>query len=256
MREIVHGGIILGDRSRSREGAGPAERNAEMDASSILEQARSDRPPSEWNIWPLRRDFVRVSAIKWAALGMVGLAMFIPVVIIAVPSDFVNGDSVIRLLAMVMLILLATVAFGGLGIALHDFWRLTHARDYWLIITPESFVKATPSRVTETPLEKIDGLTLKGVPIPTGENTALEMPMVQFPMTGRLIEFANNAGIPGVTRKKTRGNPSLAYRDTRTNKIVTICTDDSFEQMAALYDLLRDRCAIREDQLRRASYGS
>lgn len=227
-----------------------------MDATSILEQARSDRHPSEWNIWPLRRDFVRVSAIKWAALGIVGLAMFIPVVILTVPSDFVSGDSFVRLFAMVMLILLATMAFGGLGIAIHDIWRLSHAHDYWLIITPESFVKASPGRVTATPLEDINGLTLKGVALPTGENTSFDAPMAQFPMTGRLIEFANSAGIRGVTRKKTRGNPSLAYRDAHTNKVVVICTDDSFEYMAALYELLRERCAIREDQLRRASYKS
>lgn len=227
-----------------------------MDATSILEQARSDRPPSEWNIWPLRRDYVRISAIKWALLGVVGMAMFIPVVILTVPSDFVGGDSIVRLFALVMLLLLATVAFGGLGIALHDAWRLMHARDYWLIITPEAFVKASPGHVSATPLEDINNLTLKGVSLPTGENALPAMPLGQFPMTGRLIEFANRAGVRDVSRKKTRGNPSLAYRDARTNKIVVVCTDDSFEYMAALYELLRERCAIRDDQLRRASYGS
>ncbi|MDE3229959.1 MAG: hypothetical protein KGO05_08745 [Chloroflexota bacterium] len=227
-----------------------------MDATSILEQARSDRPPSEWNIWPLRRDFVRISAIKWAALGVIGLAMFIPVVLLTIPTDFENGDSFVRLFAMIMLILLATVAFGGLGIALHDVWRLTHAKDYWLIITPETFVKASPGRVTATPLEDIGGLTLKGVALPSGENTSIDAPMAQFPMTGRLIEFANVAGIRNVSRKKARGNPSLAYRDVRSNKVVVICADDSYEQMAAVYELLRERCAIREDQLRRASYPS
>ena len=225
-----------------------------MDAASILEQARSDRPPSEWNIWPLRQDFVRVSALKWGLLGVVGFAMFIPFVMMTIPSDFTGTDSTVRFFAMLALILLATVAFGGAGIAIHDVWRLTHAKDYWLIITPESFVKAEPGRVIETPLENIEGLTLKGVALPAGENSPVGVMMSPFPMTGRMIDFANAARVPGVSRKKARGNASLAYRDSRNKKIVTICTDESFDNMAAIYELLRERSAVREDQLRRASY--
>lgn len=227
-----------------------------MDASSILERARSGNPPSEWNVWPLRQDFVRVSAIKWALLGVVGFGLLIPAGFATIPSDFTSTDSAARLFAMIILILLATIAFGGIGIAIHDVWRLTHARDYWLIITPETFIKAEPGRVIETPLEHIHGLTLKGVSLPTGENSSASVMMSPFPMTNRMISFANAARVPGVSHKRARGNASLAYRDMRSNKIVTVCTDDSFDQMGAIYELLSSRRAVREDQVRRAAYQS
>ena len=90
-----------------------------MDAESVLEQARSDHPPSEWNVWPLRRDYVLTSAMKWGLLGVVGLAMFIPTALLTIPSDFVGTSTAEQLLATLMLTLLAAMAFGGVGIALY-----------------------------------------------------------------------------------------------------------------------------------------
>lgn len=227
-----------------------------MDAESVLEQARSDHPPSEWNIWPLRRNFVLTSAFKWGLLGIVGFALFIPVVMLTIPSDFTGKSGLAQSFAAVMLMLLAAMAFGGVGIALHDLWRWARASDYWLIVTPEAFVKAQPGRVILTPLENVSGLTLKGVPLPDEGNSPNDAPVSQFLISGRLIDFANTAGVPGVSRKRARGNASLAYRDSRDNKIVTICTDDAFDQMGAIFHVLRERVAIREDQIWRASLES
>ncbi len=224
-----------------------------MDAESVLAVARADHPPSEWNVWPLRRDYVLKSVAKWGALGIVGFAMFIPTAIATIPSDFIGTSLASQTIAILILALIATVAFGGVGIALHDLWRLSRARDYWLVITPETFVKAEPGRVIETPLEHVTDLTLKGVRLPGEGNSPNGAPMSQFIMSGRLIDFANTAGVPGVARQRARGNASLAYRDSRDNKEVVICTDDTFDNMGAIYQILRDRAAIRDDKLRRAS---
>ena len=158
-------------------------------------------------------------------------------------------------LALGLLILLGALAFGSLGITLHDVWRLTHAGDYWLVITPETFVKAEPGRVIETPLEYVANLTLKGVRLPSEDgNSPNGAPISQFLIAGRLVNFANMAGLPGVSRERTRGNASLAYRDARDNKVITVCTDDSYDHMAVIYQLLRDRAATREDKVWRASF--
>ena len=227
-----------------------------MDAGSIIEQARSGHPPSEWNVWPLRSAYVRSAALKWAILGVIGFALLIPVAISIIPSDFVGTADLEKSLAIIMLALLGTVAFGGVGIAAHELWRLSHARDYWLVITPETFVKAEPGRVVETPLEHVADLTLKGVAMPTEGNSQTGAAMSQYLLGGRMIAFANQAGIPGMVRPRARGAASLAYRDARDNKIIVVCTDDSFDQMAAVYQLLRDRAAAREDKLWRASLKS
>lgn len=227
-----------------------------MDAELALEQARSDHPPSEWNIWPLRRDYVRMSAIKWGILGLIGFVLFIPAAIVTIPSDFVGTSSLEQLLAAVVLLLIGAVAFGGVGIALHDLWRLARANDFWLIITPETFIMAQPGRITQTPLENVANVTLKGVQLPGEGNSPSSAPMSQFIVSGRLIDFANSAGLPGVSRQRARGNASLAYRDSRDNKIITVCTDEAFDHMAAIYQILRDRAATREDQIWRASLKS
>lgn len=225
-----------------------------MESESILEQARSGHPPSEWNVWPLRRDYVRTAALKWGVLAIIGFAIFIPVALSVIPSDFIGTSLAEQIFALVLVLLLGALAFGSLGIALHDVWRLARARDFWLIITPETFVKAAPGQVIETPLEYVANVTLKGVHLPSEDgNSANGAPMSQFLVSGRLVNFANMAGIPGVTRRRTRGNASLAYRDARDNKVITVCTDDSFDQMAAIYQLLRDRAAAREDKVWRAS---
>jgi hypothetical protein len=225
-----------------------------MEADLALERARSGHPPSEWNVWPLRRAYVRLSALKWGVLAIIGFAMLIPVTIMIVPSDFVGKSILDQSLAVGLLALLGAVAFGSAGIVAHDVWRLAHARDYWLIITPELFVKAQPGHLLATPLEFVADVTLKGVRVPSESgNSETGAPMSQFLVGGRLINFANAAGVPGVSRQRPRGSASLAYRDSRDNSIVTVCTDDAFDHMAAIYQLLRDRAATREEKVWRAS---
>lgn len=226
-----------------------------MDTASILERVRAGLAPSEWNVWPLRRDYVRASAFKWGLLAIVGFAIFIPVSFIVIPADFVGQSEVVQLFALLMLLLLATLAFGSVGIVGHDIWRLSRAKDYWLVITPETFVKVEPRRVIATPLEHVANLTLKGVRIPDADgNPEASAPISQFIIGGRLVQFANRAGIAGVTRRRERGNASLAYRDSRDNKVITVCTDDSFDHMGAIYEILRDRAAAREEKVWRASF--
>lgn len=226
-----------------------------MESESVLDQVRSGHQPSEWNVWPLRREYVRTSALKWGFLAIIGFVILIPVSFIVIPSDFIGTAFYQQLLALGLLVLLGALAFGGLGIALHDLWRLSRAGDYWLVITPETFVKAEPGRVIETPLEYVANVTLKGIRLPSESGNAESgTPMSQFLIAGRMVNFANMAGIPGVSRERTRGNASLAYRDSRDNKVVTVCTDDSYDHMAAIYQLLRDRAAAREEKVWRASF--
>ncbi|HEX8982831.1 MAG TPA: hypothetical protein VF792_08685 [Ktedonobacterales bacterium] len=222
-----------------------------MDADSIVEQARSDRPPSEWNIWPLRRDFVRGSAIRWGLLAIFGFAIFIPVTLQMIPGDFVGTGTGEKIFSIVVLALLGTLAFGSAGIVGHDVWRLQHARDFMLVITPEFFLKATPGHVVLTPLEHVTHVTLNGVV--TASPSGGDVPPQRFPFSSQFINFANPAGGATAPRQRARGAATLAYLDSRDNKIITVCTDDAFDSMAAICDLLRSRAATRSDKLWRES---
>ncbi len=223
-----------------------------MDGESVLEQVRTGRAPSEWIVWPMRRDYVRMSAIKWGVMGVLGFAMFIPVLFLTIPSDFVGTGASVRVVVVALLALLGAVAFGGVGVAIFDAWRLRHASDYWLVITPEAFVKSEPQRVTQTPLEHVADVTLKGVPLPGERGPAYQPP--SYPTIGRALGFTNAATGPDASRQRQRGNASLAYRDSRDDKVIIVCTDDTFDQMAAIYEVLRHSAVRRGDQLRRAAY--
>lgn len=225
-----------------------------MDAESVLDQARSGHAPSEWNIWPLRRDYVRISAFKWGLLGVAGFAMFVPVALLTIPSDFIGTGAGVQMFAVLLLTLVGAVAFGGAGIAIYDAWRLKHAHDFWLVITPETFVKSEPRGITQTPLEHVTNVTLKGVALPTTESSVDRAPVAPTFINARALGFMGASAGPNAPRQRTRGNTSLAYRDSRDNTVVTVCTDDTFDQMSAIYEILRDRAAAREAELRRTSY--
>ena len=62
-----------------------------MDAQAILERARSNNVPDTWNVWPLRVERVRRSALGWAACALVGLILLVPIIIATIPYDFTHG---------------------------------------------------------------------------------------------------------------------------------------------------------------------
>lgn len=228
-----------------------------MEGNLVVERARAHQAPSEWNVWPLRRDYVLNNSVKSGLLGLVGLGLFIPAALITIPADFGSADGAHQVMATLILAVLLALAAGGLGVAAYDAWRLSRSNQYWLIITPELFVKATPAKIIETPLEYVANLTLKGVALPTEGNSMTAAPMDAIMPTSvgaRMIGLANVAGAPGVSRQRARGSASLAYRDSRDNSTVTVCTDDAFDHMGAIYQILRERAAKREEQVWRASW--
>lgn len=228
-----------------------------MVADAILEQARTERPPSDWKVWPLRREYVLVSAIKWGLLAIVGFAILIFVAMQMIPADFVGGDTGLQVFAVVLLALLASLAFGSAGIAGFDLWRLLRAHDYTLVLTPEVFVKATPGRVIETPLEHVTNVTLRGVPKP-GEPTDSTTPLrVQArPQLGRYAAVLAPDIDAAVARRRARGPVSLAYQDARDNATVIVCTDDAFDPMYMIYEQLRGQASTRAEEVWRKTHNA
>jgi hypothetical protein len=226
-----------------------------MDVDSILAQARSGAAPSDWNVWPLRRDYVRKAALKWGALSVVGFIVFALVLIVTFPSDFVGQDAAHQSIATVVIMLTGFLAFGSLALTLTEIRRLTGADHFWLIITPDTFVKASPQGYTDVPLEEIADITLRGVPTPAAFGR---------PTSGTQLQGAGMSATPstmlsvqarllGGAFTPRRGAASLAFRDRRANRVVTVATDDSFDSLAALDEILRTRVYLKEEQIRRKS---
>ena len=223
-----------------------------MEADAVMATVRTGTAPSEWNVWPLRRDRVLIGAAKWGLLSLIGFAFFVPVVLIMFPSDFIGAGAVQQSAATVVILLVGALALSGLWLAIEALLRARRASDYWLVITPELFIKSEPHRLFQIPLEDIADITLKGIAQPS--DTAVEGAVgPQFFAMGQYARIANRMGVRGATSARTRGTPSLAFRDRRDNRTITVGTDDSFDHLAAIEQVLRERAGQREELLWRAS---
>src|SRR5690348_15401647 len=118
-----------------------------MDTEQLLATARSNNVPSGWNVWPLHRDRVKRSVISWTAVGLFGVLLFVGAFAVTVPDNFTHGSFAV-VVASLVLLLLATMRFGGLGLAMCDYQRLEPAGEFVHVITPNDYVHADHRKVT------------------------------------------------------------------------------------------------------------
>ena len=203
-----------------------------MDAGEVLATVRSGSTPGSWTVWPLRPDRVRRSLMSWAIAAIFGFALFIPFVFLVLQPNFFSGWFSI-VVSGLLLLLLGAVAFGSLGIMLFDIWRLRHADEFMVVVTPQDYVKAEPGKITHVPTSEIMYVTLRGVKVPGPAPASAER------------ERAGTAGVmgqmmnPGILRREPARAPSLSFLDLRTDAEVTVTSDDSFGDLLALAETLR-----------------
>lgn len=200
-----------------------------MEVDAVLQQVRSGNAPTNWNVWPLRRNIVLRSALGWTFVGVVGLAFLVIVAVATIPGNFMLNGVSFALTGM-LLIVLAIMGFGGVGIAIFDFWRLRHADEYLLVMTPQDFIKAEPRRVTHVPMTHVSYVTLRGVKHPVERD--LEAQRNGLTLASHMLgTWVGNFGKPRVA-------PSLAFVDSRTDREVVVSSDKSFDELIALEEVL------------------
>ena len=214
-----------------------------MEPEMVLSTARSGSLPSGWNVWPMRRDRVKRSIWGWAVTTVVAFAMLIPVIIITVPHNFENGDFGFFASGL-LLAILAAVAIGGLCITLYDIWRLRHAAEYLLIMTPDDLVKADPKKVIHVPMDKIGYITLRGVKQHQYRpQTSVSLDDMAREQSSALRSISAGAALNRMVgnanfRRRPPEAPSLAFVDLRDDSEVVIATDNTFDELVALHELL------------------
>jgi hypothetical protein len=221
-----------------------------MDADSILATARSGDAPGTWVVWPLRRDFMRNSSLKWLGLSVVGFLLLIPVILSTVPGVFdLRGFAFVC--TGIVNLTLAALAFGALGIAIYDGWRLLHADDFWLVVTPDDYVKAMPGgKVTHVPLEYVQAITLKGVRAP------IETVETPFDATARGVSPMFRVPLRLSNYRRQRATPaSLAFVDTRTGQVVVVATDAAFDDLHGIEHVLSMQADAKQRQINRSRTG-
>jgi hypothetical protein len=210
-----------------------------MEAQVVLATARSGSVPSSWFVWPLQRDYVLRSAVVWAGAALFGFVLFIPACIVTLPTLTQRHTAGI-IFTSIILLLLGALAFGGTVVACYDFYRLLHADEYLLVLTPDDFVKVEPRKVIHVPLEHVGDITMRGV----------KTPEVERESSSQLIKSGVLGNMFGTGRRNKEPNtaPSLAFRDLRTDKAVIVSTDQSFDSLIALEQILSDTVRAKQRQ--------
>ena len=212
-----------------------------MEADAILQRARSGDVPSNWTVWPLRRNVVRRSALGWSFAGVFGLIVFAVAASQMIPGNFTHGGGAIAISGLV-LILLAIMGIGRAGLAVYDFWRIAHADQYLLVVTPDDYLKVEPNKITHVPMENVAYVTLRGVKI--------QRPQGQYREPGGPQALTSMTRMVGIGRQPKQA-PTLGFIDTRTDKEVVVCTDNSFDEMLAIEEVL----AVQSDNKSRTRTG-
>jgi hypothetical protein len=213
-----------------------------MDAEAVLATARSGQIPQYWTVWPLRREIVLRSALRWAGVAVFGFILFIPAIFATVPDNFTGSGAKLFFTSLLLLVLGAT-AIGSLCIAIYDLWRVLRAEEFLIVMTPDDYVKAEPRRITHVPMEHVAYVTMRGVKNPMEQQAQLVDPFSQ-PDRYRFMR-----GVVVMRREPAR-SPSLAFLDTRTDREVIVATDDSFEALPALEYILQNHSYNKQQRSR------
>lgn len=210
-----------------------------MDVQEILSRVRSGDVPSSWDVWRQRNDRVSQDLGMFAFGAILGLLFFGVAFFAMVPGNFQHGLGP-AIPSFVLLVVLAVLGFGSLGLVIQDVLRLLRASQYLLIMTPDDFVKVEPGRITQVPMDQIRNVTLKGVKVnqQADSRDTLNDARVQVGTQRAAAQFGVMGWLIGAVARQPRVSPSLAFLDTRTDTAVVVSNDNSFGDLRALQDAL------------------
>lgn len=208
-----------------------------MDPQQILATVASGSIPANWSVWRLRRDYVAKGMLEWALTSVVGFVLLVPIFLVTVPVNYHNGVGA-AIFTSIVLLALAGLAFGGLGLLMSDLLRLLRADQYLLVMTRGDFLKVEPGRLTHVPMQYVGYVTLKGIKVATAGGARSQTPAASQAHWYSAIRAGRMGVFGGRRRRELRRPPSLAFLDLRTNREVIVSTDDAFGELYAVEQAL------------------
>jgi hypothetical protein len=179
-------------------------------------------------VWPLRRDELIRSSLTWLFFGIVGTGLLALIMYSTIPDNFTQGPTKI-VLSLAMYLVLATMGLGGLYLFFGHVGRYLRAGNYFLIMTPDDFVKAVPGNIIAVPMSDIGGIVLRGVR-----------------RAEQSTQGPGGAAFFGFGRHEQRQQPRLSFIDQRTAKVVIVAEDNAFDDLGALDEVLRTYVHAKE----------
>jgi len=218
-----------------------------MEADEILMRAKaSTEAPHGWIILPLSRRNLTLGILGWAFGILLGLGLFVAIAFIVIPANYLHGIGP-ALFSTIILAMLLFIGLGSLWTLIVDVHRLLHADEHLIVITPQDFVKQERNKVLHVPLKHVRYVTARGKP-PLERTPSRENQLRQIPGAGEGIAgfFFGRGIVPSgasIRRKRMRTPTSLAFIDTRTDKEVTVVTDENYGDPFMIAALLKEYAA-------------
>jgi hypothetical protein len=215
-----------------------------MEPQEIISTAESNSFPANWHVWTLRRGLVFREVAWQTFISVCGFLLLGYGLYATIPDNFTQGAWKIGL-TICLLLLFAVMAFGGFALMAGDINRLRLAGRYLLVMTPDDFLKRTPSGVAHVPMEHVTDLRLVGVKVRTQE---------EHEKPGGVLHGMRPMGLlNGISLTRTpRMQPKLTFVDDRTSTLVVVGQDHTFEDLGALEYILRIYVGDKERELRAA----
>jgi hypothetical protein len=198
-----------------------------VEASEILQIARTDDVPDDWIVLPLRRDKVTLAIVGWTGAAFVGAALFALFFWMVWPDNFRMGWGPL-VFAIFLLAIPAFIFLGSLWTVAGEANRLRTADQHIIVITPTDYVKQQGRRIDHVPLSQIAFVTVRAQPrrADPSEDMAPSIAIV-----GRML-------FGGFGRRQLKSPPSLAFVDARTDRTVVVATDNSYADLVHLGEAL------------------
>lgn len=217
-----------------------------METTEILAIARTEHVPENWHVWPLRRGWVLRDAGVWALYAGFGSLIFIPALLFILPGVLASGVPA-NWGGLAVLVLSGAVVLGSIVCIALDLLRWTRAGQYLIVMTPDDYVKQEPGKLTRVPMAAVADPTVKGLPDP-GAVMTVTRELQRSPAAA----LVRGDVLTGAAFRTPRRAPSMAFRDTRTDKEVVVATDAAFDDLWALYEILGALADEKARELKRA----
>jgi hypothetical protein len=214
-----------------------------MEAEEILTRAKAGpEVPQGWVVLRLLRDKVVLGIVGWAFGIIIGLGLLAFIAPIVIPYNYEHGVAA----SIFTTILLGVLLFIGLGSAwtlIVDVNRLRNADRYFIVLTPEDFVKQEKDKITHVPFTFVRHVTSRGVPpperTPSRGNTVREIPGVGENVASFFLGRGLVPSGQRWLRRRRRTPTSVAFIDTRTDEEVIVVTDAAFGDPFMITALLK-----------------
>ena len=218
-----------------------------MDVEATLSKVRGGGElPEDWVVFPLLQAKLIQGIINWMGGALIGGFLLVFVIPIVIPSNYMHGFMP-GLMTTLMLAMFAFICIGSIYLLIVDILRWRDIKNHVIVITDQDYIKQEGDKIIQVPLSAVLHVTARGqAPAPvelqpaSNESGFGQLPGTRERLLGPFLG-RSPTGSASTRRKRSRTPTSLAFRDERTGKEVTVVNDGMYGDPFLIAAFLKER---------------